>query len=50
VKRQALAESFSFVIGRTLTFTVAGFALKVVGSPVNGLVPLRAFVAGTLVT
>ena len=29
--RQALAASFSFFIGRTLTFTVAGLALKVVG-------------------
>ena len=37
----------SFFIGRTLTFTVAGLALKVVGSPVNGLMPLRAFFAGT---
>ena len=29
-KRQAVAASFSFFIGRTLTFTVAGFALKMV--------------------
>jgi hypothetical protein len=28
--RQACAASFSFFIGRTLTFTVAGFALKTV--------------------
>jgi hypothetical protein len=40
----------SFFIGRTLTFTVAGFALKVAGSPVNGLMPLYAFFADTLVT
>ena len=30
VKLQALAASFSFFIGRTLTFTVAGLALKMV--------------------
>ena len=46
-RRQGVGASFSFFIGRTLTFTVAGLALKVVGSPVNGLMPLRAFFAGT---
>ena len=29
-RRQAFAASFSFFIGRTLTFTVAGLALKMV--------------------
>lgn len=33
------AMSFSFFSGRTLTTLRAGLALKVVGSPVKGLVP-----------
>ena len=37
--------SFSFLSGRTLTTVVAGLALKVVSSYVQGLFPLRAFTA-----
>ena len=33
-----------------MTALRAGLALKVVSSPVNGLIPLRAFVAGFLTT
>src|ERR1700721_2846167 len=36
--------------GRALMIFRAGFALKTVGSLVNGLMPLRAFVAGFLTT
>src|ERR1700693_802998 len=36
--------------GRALTILRAGFALKIVGSFVNGLMPLRSFVAGFLMT
>ncbi len=39
-------ESFSAFTGRMRTFFEAGFALKVIFSPVNGLMPSRAFVAG----
>ena len=42
--------SFRFFRGRTLTTLLAGFALNMVSSPVNGLMPLRAFVAGFLRT
>jgi hypothetical protein len=36
--------------GRALTILRAGFALKTVGSFVNGLMPSRAFVAGFFTT
>ena len=38
----------SFFSGKTLTVLDAGLALKTHGSPVNGFLPLRAFVAGLL--
>lgn len=38
--------SLRFFRGRTLTTLRAGLALNVVSSPVNGLMPLRALVAG----
>merc|ERR550537_876579 len=38
--------TLSFFIGRQRTVLEAGFALKTHGSLVNGLMPLRAFVAG----
>ena len=41
------AASFSFFSGRTLSFTVAGLALNTCSSFVKGLIPLRAFFAGT---
>ena len=40
----------SFFNGFIFTTLRAGFALKVVGSPVKGLIPLRALVAGFLTT
>src|SRR6201995_5257516 len=42
--------SLTAFTGRALTIFRAGFALKVVGSFVNGLMPWRAFVAGFLIT
>ncbi len=36
--------------GSTLIPLLAGFALNIISSPVNGLVPLRAFLAGFLTT
>ena len=36
--------------GMTRTFLLAGLALKVIFSPVNGLMPSRAFVAGFFTT
>ena len=36
--------------GRMRTFFEAGFALKIIFSPVNGLVPSRSFVAGFFTT
>src|SRR5262245_30714519 len=41
--------AFSERIGRALTIFQAGFALNIVGSFVNGLMPLRSFVAGFLI-
>ena len=38
--------SFNPFSGMTLTAFLAGFALKTVSSPVKGLMPLRALVAG----
>jgi hypothetical protein len=38
--------SFRFFSGRIFTTFLAGLALKVVSSPVKGLIPLRALVAG----
>src|SRR5688500_17426289 len=42
------AASFSFFSGRTLTFTEAGLAANHCSSLVNGLMPLRLGLAGTL--
>lgn len=42
--------SFKPLSGSTLTALRAGFALNTVSSPVNGLMPLRALVAGFLTT
>src|SRR5690606_8719781 len=42
------AASFSFFSGRTLTFTEAGLAANHCSSLVNGLMPLRFGLAGTL--
>jgi hypothetical protein len=38
--------SFTFFKGRILTTLRAGLALNIVSSPVNGLIPFRALVAG----
>ena len=42
------AASFNFLGGLIFTIVLAGFAANVVGSLVNGLIPLRALVAGFL--
>ena len=42
--------SFRPFNGSTLTTLRAGFALNIISSPVNGLVPLRALVAGLRMT
>src|SRR5712691_5178696 len=42
--------SLTAFTGRALTIFRAGFALNIVGSFVNGLMPLRSFVAGFLIT
>src|ERR1700733_9222182 len=42
--------SFAALTGRALTIFRAGLALNVIGSPLNGLVPARALVAGFLIT
>src|SRR6202022_4325440 len=42
--------SFAALTGRALTIFRAGLALNIIGSPLNGLVPLRALVAGFLIT
>jgi hypothetical protein len=42
--------SLAALTGRARTIFRAGLALKVIGSPVKGLVPLRALVAGFLMT
>src|SRR5215467_4081913 len=47
--RYATASLAAFT-GRALTIFRAGFALNIVGSFVNGLMPFRAFVAGFLIT
>lgn len=44
------AISLRFFNGRTLTTFLAGLALKIASSPVNGLIPLRSFVAGLCCT
>ena len=49
IRREATA-SFAAFTGRARTIFRAGFALNTVGSPVNGLTPLRAFVAAFLTT
>ena len=41
---------FGSLAGRALMIFRAGFALNTVGSYVNGLTPLRAIVAGFLIT
>src|SRR6266436_9021103 len=42
--------SLAAFTGRALTIFRAGFALNIVGSFVNGLMPFRALVAGFLMT
>ena len=42
--------SFNALSGMIFTTLRAGFALNTVSSPVNGLIPLRALVAGFLFT
>src|SRR6476646_2138192 len=42
--------SVAALTGRALTIFRAGFALNIIGSPVKGFVPLRALVAGFLIT
>ena len=42
--------SLRFFIGRILTMFRAGLALNTVSSPVKGLMPLRALVAGLRIT
>jgi hypothetical protein len=42
--------SLAAFTGRALIIFRAGFALNIVGSFVNGLMPFRAFVAGFLMT
>src|ERR1700734_1496529 len=42
--------SFAALTGRALIIFRAGLALNTVGSLVNGLMPLRSFVAGFLMT
>jgi hypothetical protein len=42
--------SLAALTGRARTILRAGFALNVVGSPVKGLIPFRALVAGFLIT
>jgi hypothetical protein len=42
--------SLTAFTGRALIIFRAGFALNIVGSFVNGLMPLRSFVAGFLIT
>src|SRR5262249_32098907 len=49
VRRHATA-SLAALTGRALMILRAGFALKTVGSFVNGLIPRRAFVAGFFMT
>src|SRR6478672_10825698 len=49
-RRSQAAASLSFFSGRTLTLTVAGFAANHCSSLVNGLMPLRFGLAGTLTT
>lgn len=43
-------KSLTFFRGLIFIMLRAGLALKIVGSPVKGLIPLRAFVAGFLLT
>jgi hypothetical protein len=42
--------SFAALTGRALTILRAGLALNIIGSPLKGFVPLRALVAGFLMT
>src|SRR5262245_21076829 len=42
--------SLAALTGRALTIFRAGLALNIISSPVKGLVPLRALVAGFLIT
>jgi hypothetical protein len=48
-RRYKIASLAAFT-GRALMIFRAGFALNIVGSFVNGLMPFRAFVAGFLTT
>src|SRR5437764_1338587 len=42
--------SFAALTGRALTIFRAGLALNIISSPLKGLMPLRALVAGFLIT
>ena len=46
----AVRASLAALTGRALSTLRAGFALKVIGSLVNGLIPWRSLVAGFLMT
>src|SRR6187401_1173644 len=48
--RDYFAKSFRFFRGRTLTTRRAGLAANICSSLVKGLMPLRALVAGLLMT
>jgi|SRR5689334_2010904 hypothetical protein len=48
--RRYITAALTAFTGRALTTFRAGFALKIIGSFVNGLMPLRSFVAGFLMT
>jgi hypothetical protein len=48
--RRYMTTALMAFTGRALTTFRAGFALKIIGSFVNGLIPLRSFVAGFLMT
>src|SRR5690606_27980715 len=47
---QEFTKPFRFLSGMTRTFLLAGLALNIIFSPVNGLIPSRAFVAGFFTT
>ena len=50
IRRREAGEAARLLAGRAFTALLAGFAAKVVGSFVNGLIPLRAGRAGFLMT
>src|SRR6187549_3798021 len=49
-RRRPYRASLAAFTGRAFNTLRAGFALKVIGSLVNGLIPCRSFVAGFLMT